>query len=123
MEDDTLWTEFAGREVQEQQAEAQKKALEEAEKKRQEEEAEAAKKAAEEAVAAEERRKIEEAEAAKRAEEERREREAAELRDLTKAGAEDVDVEALRQVGHGDINAVGLVARQEDDFDEEILDI
>lgn len=124
MEDDTLWTEFAGREVQEQQAEIQKKALEEDEKVRQAEEAEAAKRAAEEALVAEERRKVEEAEAAKRAEEERRAREADELKKLTVAGAEDADVEAMRQVGHGaDLTELGLVARQDDEDDEDILEI
>ena len=120
MEDEALWTEFAGREVQEQQAEAQKKALEEAELKRQAEEEAAAKRAAEEETAAAEKRKIEAAEAAKRAEEEQRAREAAELQHLTTVGAEDVDVEAMRQVGHGqDLTELGLVARQDDDEDDE----
>ena len=124
MEDDNLWDEFKGREAQEQQAEAQKKALEEAEKKRQEEEAAAAIKAEAEAAEAEEKRKIEEAEAAKRAEEEQRAREAAELKNLTTEGADDVAVEAMRQAGHGaDITELGLVARPDDDDDEDDLEI
>jgi flagellar biosynthesis GTPase FlhF len=123
-DDDNLWDEFKGREAQEQQAEAQKKALEEAEKKRQQEEAEAAAKAEQEAAAAEERRKIEEEEAAKKAEEEERAREAAELKNLTTKGAEDVAVEAMRQAGHGaDITELGLVARQDEEDDEDDLEI
>jgi hypothetical protein len=119
-DDDNLWDEFKGREAQEQQAEAQKKALEEAEKKRQEEEAVAAAKAEKEAAEAEERKKIEEEEAKKKAEEEERDREAAELKNLTTKGAEDVAVEAMRQAGHGaDITELGLVARQDEDEDDE----
>jgi membrane protein involved in colicin uptake len=123
MDDDNLWDEFKGREAQEQQAEAQKKALEEAERKRQEEEAAAAVKAEKEAAAAEERRKVAQEEAKKKAEEEERAREAAELKNLTTKGAEDVAVEAMRQAGHGaDITELGLVARQDED-DEDDLEI
>jgi hypothetical protein len=123
-DDDNLWDEFKGREAQEQQAEAQKKALEEAEKKRQEEEAAAAEKAEKEAAEAEQRRLIEEEEAKKKAEEEERAREAAELKKLTTKGAEDVAVEAMRQAGHGaDITELGLVARQDDEDDEDDLEI
>lgn len=127
-DDDTLWTEFKGREEEQRQAEEKKKALEEEEKKKKEAEETAARRAAEEAAAAE-RRAAEEAAAAKqKEEEERRRREAEELQQLDVRGAADAEVDMMRQAGHGaaaDLEELGLAARpdEEDEEDDEAMDI
>ena len=125
-EDDTLWTEFQGREAQARVAEEQKKTLQAEEARRREEEAAAAAAAAKEAVEAEARRKAEAEDAVLREKEERRAKEAEELERMKTQGAADAEAEALRQAGHGptDLTALGLAPRQDDEEgDEDLMEI
>jgi colicin import membrane protein len=121
MEDDTLWTEFQGREAQQREAEEQKRKLEEEQRRKQEAEEEEARRAVEEARL----QAQQQAEAAQKREQERLEREAAELQNLTDRGAEAAEAEMLRQVGHesqADLEELGLTARQdEDEEDDEVV--
>lgn len=114
-EDDTLWSEFQGRELQKRKAEEQKRKIEEEERRRKAEaEVEAAKAAEEHARAAKEK------------ERELLEQEARELRKLTDKGAEEAEAEILRQAGHesqANLEELGLAARDDDEDmdDEEVI--
>lgn len=124
-ENDTLWTEFKGREEEQKQLNEQKKALKEEEEKKKQEALLAAQKREEEeklkaARLAEEKRKEEE---------ELRKREADELEKMNTQAEEDAELDMMRQAGHGATNdhldELGLTARAENDAhsEEEAMDI
>jgi hypothetical protein len=126
-ENDTLWTEFKGREEEQNILKEQRKALEKEEaRKKLEAEAEAARKAEEEKRLAEEK-----AAEAKRREEDLRKKEAAELANMNTQAEEDAELDMMRQVGHEEaedhLDEMGLAADAEDDnedaSDEEAMDI
>lgn len=129
-ENDALWTEFQGKEQEQNVLKQQRKALEEEEeRKRKMAEAEAARKREEEKqrVLKEEEEKAEEA---RRKEEEQRKLEEEELAAMNTQAEEDAELDMMKQAGHGDaddhLNDLGLAgdAGEEDEAsDEEALDI
>ncbi len=113
-ENDTLWTEFKGKEEEQKLLTEQRKALEEEEERKKKEaarlaEAEAARKAEEE-----KRRAEEQAAEAKKKEEEIRRREAEELEVMNTQAEEDAELDMMRQAGHEDGNDMDIV----DDADD-----
>jgi len=124
-ENDTLWTEFKGREEEQKQLNEQKKALKEEEEKKKQEALLAAQKKEEE-----ERLKAARlAEEKKKEEEELRKREADELEKMNTQAEEDAELDMMRQTGHAAANdhldELGLTARAENDAhsEEEAMDI
>lgn len=129
-ENDALWTEFKGKEQEQNVLKEQRKALEEeAERKRKEAEAAAARRKEEEkqrALKAEE----EKAEDARRKEAQQRKIEEDELAAMNTQAEEDAELDMMKQAGHGDaddhLSDLGLAAdagEDDDASDEEALDI
>lgn len=111
-ENDTLWTEFRGKEEEQKHLSEQKKALELEEEKKREEMQAAARKAEQEKKELAQQKANEDREK----EEERRRREAAELEKMNTQAEEDAELDIMRQAGHENadhLNEMGLAARPE----------
>lgn len=103
-ENDTLWTEFKGKEEEQKLLTEQRKALEEEEQRKKKEAARLAEEEAARKAEEEKRRAEEQAAEAKKKEEEMRRKEAEELEVMNTQAEEDAELDMMRQAGHEDGN-------------------